>query len=101
MVEENSDKPIELDENKATENIARYTSIKLADIIITYRYFGLYEKLSIYAMEELAKRRELGDHFKYEEYIETNLTSLPSLEFKMTDLNTLLSSLGIKGFRVK
>lgn len=87
-----------LDEKEVIENIGKYSNTKLADMVIVYRYFGLYEKISIAAMEELGKRRIAGDLFEYEKYIDANLATLPKLEFKITDLQSIMKGLGVKGF---
>lgn len=91
-----------LNEEESIKNISKYTSIKLADIVIAYRYLGLYEKLSLAAMEELGVRRGAGDIFDFEKYIEDNIKTLPKLEFKIADISEMIKGLGsLKGFSFK
>ena len=84
-------------EKEALKNIPKYSVIKLADIIIVHRYFGMYENLSIKAMEELAKRRDAGEVFDFETYIEDNFNALPKPEFKIPDLQSIITNLGAQG----
>ena len=82
-------------------NLSKYSSTKLAEMIITHRYFQASEEIAILAMEELARRRADGDSFAYENYIEENLATLPKLDFPMVDLGSILGGLGIKNRRSK
>lgn len=91
------------DENKVIENLKDYSSEKLSEIVVNYRYLGLYEKVSVAAMKELAVRRDKGDIFNYEEYIENSLKTLPLLDHKLitngNGLNDLLNLVkNLKGF---
>lgn len=89
---EDSDEPIEFNDNEVKSNLINYSSERLCDVIITYRYFGLNKDLSISAMEELAKRRSSGDEFLYENYIDKNLKELPSLNFNIKNVDGLIQS---------
>lgn len=80
-------------ESEAIKNISNYSNEKLADIIITHRYFGLYENLSIAAMKELATRRTNGDKFEYEKYIEENLKSLPQFKLQKFSMKDAFATL--------
>ena len=71
----------DLDEEKISQNIEKYSSNKLADMIIAHRYLGLFKGACLLAMEELNKRREAGDTFAYESYIAEGTSSLPKLDF--------------------
>lgn len=82
-----------LDEEKIIKLIPNYNDNKLADIVISFRHLGLFKNLFIAAMEELAKRRNEGNEFDYEKYIEDNLALLPKLDFKIPDLSSLIGSL--------
>lgn len=75
-----------LDQAEVIKNISKYSSVKLSDMIVTHRYFGLYKDVSVEAMKELSVRRINGDAFDYESYIETSLNSLPKIEFKIPDM---------------
>jgi len=85
---------LNIDQVKA--NISSQSAIKLADMVITYRYLGLYKEASILAMEELGKRRASGDDFDFETYIAEKIETLPKLdtnvEFKGIDMGTILST---------
>lgn len=58
-------------------DIKNAKSTNLAGYIVTYRLLGLYKELSIKCMEELLNRRENGDNFNFEEYIEEQLKDAP------------------------
>lgn len=73
-------------EKQAIDNLINYTSEKLADIIVSNRYLGLYETIAIAAMEELAKRRMNGESFEYEQYINEQLNNLPKIQTKMPQM---------------
>ena len=84
------------DENEVILHIDKYEDDKLADMVIAYRYFGLYEGIALAAMQELAKRRSNGSVFEYEKYIDDNLKTLPKLDFDLNNLGGMLGKLGIK-----
>jgi hypothetical protein len=89
-----SDGPLEevkLDINMIKNYIHEYDSVKLCEMIVADRYFGMEEKISPICMEELAKRRMAGDPFNFETYIEQAHKSLPVLNFTMPDLRTVLA----------
>jgi hypothetical protein len=78
------------------KTIQEYTSIQLCDIIITNRYLKIYKEKAIIAMEQLALKRQNGDNFDYESYIEDNLKTLPDLNIDIKNsynLTEVLESL--------
>jgi hypothetical protein len=75
-------------------NISAQSSTKLAEMIVCYRYLGLYKEESIMAMEELVKRRESGDQFDFEQYVEEQLAGLPKMDAKKPGFGSLLGMLG-------
>lgn len=82
---------LKVDEESIKQNIEKYASEKLADMIVAHRYLGIFEGTCIIAMEELVRRRNAGDNFQYEKYIETNMATLPKLEFTKTmNFNSLI-----------
>lgn len=85
----------EFSEDQAIQNINTFTSQKLTDIIVMYRYLGLYSNLSTAAMQELSHRREQGQEFDYEGEITAQLNQLPkfNIELPKIDLNALLGNL--------
>lgn len=58
------------------ENIENYTTETLCAMIVSLRFFKIFE-LHDPIMTELAKRRNNGDDFEYEEYIKKEWTALP------------------------
>lgn len=77
-----SDEPIEsttLDVTLVKSKIPTYSSQKLSEMIVCHRYLGFSEEISIACMEELGRRRQAGDNYDFESYIETSLKGLPVL----------------------
>jgi hypothetical protein len=81
-----------------SESLNKFSDIKLADMVIAYRYFHFEETKAIEAMEELARRRSGGNAFDYEKYIKENLATLPELNFSFSDLGKISDLL--KGFKL-
>lgn len=73
--------PSPLDINLIRFKVPAHPSKKLCEMIVCDRYLGFNEEISVICMEELAKRRENGDDFNFEEYIENSLKTLPILNF--------------------
>lgn len=71
-------------------NIPKYSSQKLCEMIVCDRYFGLNQQISIACMEELGKRRINGDNLDFENYIDKTQRELPQLNFDMPDLRAIL-----------
>ena len=95
--EEVSEEPIQLDLDKVRENIPKFSSEKLCEMIVCDRYFGMDQQISIMCMQELATRRIRGDVFPFETYIDQSLAQLPVLNFVMPDLRTTLSQMAKMG----
>jgi hypothetical protein len=95
--EEVSEEPIQLDLDKVRENIPKFSSEKLCEMIVCDRYFGMDQQISIMCMQELATRRIQGDVFPFETYIDQSLAQLPVLNFVMPDLRTTLSQMAKMG----
>jgi hypothetical protein len=83
----------DIDEQLVKDTIDQYSSTKLAEMVVAYRYLGVYRDLAIVAMEELAKRRGNGDPFEYEGYIKEKLEAMPKLEFKVPETPDLFGFL--------
>lgn len=75
-------------------DIKNATSKNLAGYIVAYRLLGFNKELSIKCMQELMNRRNNGDDFKFEDYIESELKDAP----KPNDLNKISNIL--KGFTI-
>jgi hypothetical protein len=90
----NSDDDLSMPTFNVTEvikQVSTYESQKLSDMIICDRYLGILPKLAEACMIELAKRRENGDTYDFEGYIEKELSSLPVIDLKMPDLAEALN----------
>ena len=74
-----------LDVGRIRSNIGAYTSEKLAEMIVCHRYFGCYQEVAVVCMEELSRRRQSGQTFAFEDYIEQEFKKLP--ELKMSGIN--------------
>jgi hypothetical protein len=72
------------------EKIPTFSSDKLCEMIVCDRYFGCYQDIAIMSMEELAKRRQLGDPFPFEEKIEAGYKELPPLNFTTLNIREIL-----------
>lgn len=79
--------------NNVQNNISKFSSNKLCEMIVCNRYFGSYKELALSAMEELSKRRINGDVFDFESYIDLSLKDLPKLDFSPPDLTNMLNKL--------
>jgi len=86
-------KGIKLDLEVVKSKIPSYPSKKLCEMIVCGRYIGFYPEVSVICMEELAVRREAGDEFDFEDYIDKAYQSLPKLDFTVPDLRSVLSTL--------
>ncbi len=90
---------VEVDEKEIIGNFPTYPSERLADLVVSYRYLGMYKNLSVAAMQELSNRRVAGDEFKYEGYIEKNLKELPEIKFDLKDLSGIMDKFkGLKKY---
>jgi hypothetical protein len=76
------------------DSIPHQSSPKLAEMVVAYRYLGLYEEISILAMEELGKRRVAGESFEFEKYIDEKIASLPVMKLKKNDISSFFSRVG-------
>ncbi len=95
-MDDSEDETLDLNEDEVKGNLPGYPSEKLADLIIAYRYIGLYKDLSISAMEELSKRRSAGDPFEFESYIDKEMKELPALNFNLKELDIFQVFKGFK-----
>lgn len=86
----------DLTEDQIRTMLPNFPGAKLADIIITSRYIGLYKELAVDAMQELSNRRLAGDSFQYEQYIDDNLQALPKIDFTLPNIASLLDQ--VKAF---
>lgn len=96
MNDEDLDNEISVEEFQ--NSLPEISSIKLCEIIISHRYLGLYQELSILCMEELIKRRSSGDNFDFESYIDDMSKDLPEVNISFSDFNNILQQIS-KGFK--
>lgn len=87
------DGPSMLDINIIKSNISSYDDKRLCEMIVCVRYFGLDQNIGTLCMQELARRRELGDNFDFETYIESSYQELPVFTFGGTDLRSILGQM--------
>jgi hypothetical protein len=91
MSEPNKKSPFDL--KKIRDNLPKYTVEKLCEMIVADRYFKFNDEIQVMCMEELARRREAGDPFEFETYIETSLKELPVLSDAMPNIRDVLSNM--------
>lgn len=94
-LDEDLDEDLGEDLNNNTDlskiDISSYSSKKLCEIIVSYRYLGLNKNLAVLSMNELGMRRDLGDPTDFEHDIEIMLADLPQIDIKMPDLKNFIS----------
>ena len=90
MIDENI-LDIALDLQVVKKTIPAQSSIKLCEMIVCTRYLGFDPQICLACMEELSKRREAGDNFDFELYIEESSKDMPALNFVSPDFRTILS----------
>lgn len=83
---EHSDESDDLDFSKFPDDLASVTMHGLCDIVITYRYLGMFKEYALSCMKELARRRTEGDDFDFETYIDAELSKLPKIDLKLNIL---------------
>ena len=72
------------------------TSEALAAKVVAYRALGMFKDEAREAMIELAKRKDEGDEFDYEEYISAKLEDVPKSQLN-PDIIKFMSSLAHLG----
>ncbi len=91
--EEEEDSSFNLkDLESVKNNIHLYTKEKLCEMIVVTQYLHLDENISVICMEELSKRRELGDNFIFESYIDNLKKDLPVIDIPLIpDFSSILN----------
>ena len=56
------------------------TSKSLAAHVVIYKTLGMDEEIALLCMQELVKRRELGEDFEYETFIEEEIKKIPQMK---------------------
>jgi hypothetical protein len=72
------------------EEIKKAPSKILAGFVVVYRTLHIFKDRSILCMQELMARRDIGDDFDFETYIENEVSSMP----KPNDLKGISQILG-------
>lgn len=80
VLDEPSDDPDLYNFSKFPTDLSNRSPQDLCDIVISNRYLGVFEGYATACMIELARRRQNGETFLFEEYIETELGELPKIE---------------------
>lgn len=78
------------------DNIKNSKSEVLATRVVVYRVFGIDKDMAIASMQELVNRRENGDQFDYESFIENEVKAIPKP--KKLNLSGIIGSMrkGVK-----
>ncbi len=82
-----------IDPNTIKQNITKYSSQKLCEMIACARYFKMDNSLLSICMEELSKRRVAGDSLLFEDIITKCYNELPPLHLEAPDLRTVLKGI--------
>ena len=95
FVDENESEPIdenysELKPEDFSNNLSKYSSECLCNIIICDRYIGIGKDIAIIAMEELGQRRVNGEQFEFETYIDKTFNDLPKIDLGNVDIKSIL-----------
>lgn len=78
-------------------DLPNFTSEKLCEIVVCYRYLKIHKELSILSMEELSKRRLSGDNFDFESYIENSYKELPEIDLSIPNFGEMINQVsGLK-----
>jgi hypothetical protein len=80
-----------LDLDIIKNNIPKFSSEKLCEMVVSDRYLGFNREAAILCMQELSNRRINGDVFNFEDYIEEEFNKLPKLDFSIVDLRTIMN----------
>jgi len=79
-----------------TETPDKPSSEALAAMIVAYRSLGLFKDEAKQAMADLAKRRDEGDNFDFESFIDSKLNEVPKSDIN-SDVSKFLRSLSFIG----
>lgn len=77
------------------KDIDKFSNEKLCNIIVVSRYLGILKEQAILSMQELATRREKGDPFMFEMFIENEEKKLPDFKIDLKKKMTLGMDLSV------
>lgn len=80
-------------------NIEEMANELLAVNVVVYRTLHINKELAVQSMIELTKRRERGDSFNYEEFIENKIKEMPKVDDKQ--LKSIASSINLFKMLIK
>lgn len=75
-------------------SIGQAQSSVLAAQVVLYKSLSLFKTTAIICMAELHRRRNLGEDFDYENFIDEEINKLPKVQ--PLDINTIKGMLNIK-----
>ena len=78
----------EISENIPIEN---RTSETLAAHIVIYKTLNIDRETALLCMEELGRRRERGDDFDYEAFIEAEIAKMPKISSNLPELHKIIN----------
>jgi hypothetical protein len=82
-----------MDADLIIKNLSNYNSEKLCEMIICDRYLGFNKEIALACMAELSFRRQNGNDFNFEDFIELAIKSLPIIDFSIPDLRIAMSKI--------
>lgn len=92
---EDCDEIIPFDKELITSKIHDFNSEKLCEMIVCNNYFNMYSDITISCMKELAIRRQNGENFDFESYINKCKSELPELNIDLKNVSSLISRMSI------
>jgi len=87
--EEQDNVPLKQETKEAL--IGQMTSQVLAAYVVAYQALGLNKEFATLCMQELGRRRSLGDDFEFEKFISEEMEKIPKPNF--SDLGKISASL--------
>lgn len=75
---------------KRLQSIQQAPSESLCGIVVGARALGIMQDFAKVCMAELMRRRELGEDFAFEEYIEDKVKTIPLPKSKLTEIKSFL-----------
>lgn len=70
----------------------KFPSERLCEIIVSFRYLGMLKEEALQAMQILAERRGQGDKFDFEAHIDKLMSELPKIN---VDINKIMYKLKV------
>ena len=96
IIDLNQETNLEVNRIKRLLSISYQTSDVLATYVVIYRSLFIDKELAVACMQELSRRRELGENFAYEEFIEEKLKEIPQTKnLNLVDMKKNMSLLSL------